>query len=161
MTCLDVTIPRDQQAMAPTPISKLLLVAAAVIWDADGRMLLTQRPAGKIYAGRWEFPGGKLEQGETPEMAVVRELREELGLVTSTACLSPLTFVSHTYPEFHVLLPVFSIRQWSAENGATLTGREGQQIAWVRAGQLRDYDLLPTATQMLPVLHEAAENFHR
>lgn len=152
MVCLDVTLPPDQQMQPPAKIDKLFLVVAAVVWDADGRVLLCQRPAGKMYAGKWEFPGGKIEAGETPEAALVRELHEELGLVTSVACLSPLTFVSHTYPEFHVMLPVYSIRQWSGN----LTGREGQQFAWLRPHDLNSYDMLPTGAKTIPAIFDAA-----
>lgn len=147
MTCIDVTVPP-----VPTKIDKLLLVAAGVIWDADGRVLLCDRPAGKAYAGWWEFPGGKIEAGETPEASLVRELREELGLETQVSCLHPLTFVSHSYPEFHVLLPVYSIRQWSG----LPKGLEGQNTAWVRLQDLNNYQLLPTAVKMMSALYDAS-----
>lgn len=147
MSCIDVTLPP-----VPTKINKLLLVVAAVVWDADGRVLIGERPADKIYPGWWEFPGGKIEAGETPEASLVRELDEELGLKTHVGCLHPLTFVSHNYPEFHVLLPVFSIRQWSGD----LTGREGQRFAWVKPNELRAYQLLPTAEKMMAAIHDAA-----
>lgn len=146
MSCIDVTLP-----LAPAKIDKLLLVVAGVVWDADGRVLLAQRPDGKIYPGWWEFPGGKIEQGETPEATLVRELDEELGLQTQVSCLYPLTFVSHSYPEFHVLLPIFSIRQWSGD----LVGREGQRFAWVRPQELKNYQLLPTAEKMMPAIFDA------
>ena len=146
MSCIDVTLPPQ-----PAKIEKLVLVVAAIVWDADGRVLLGERPEGKPYAGWWEFPGGKIEAGETPEAALVRELEEELGLKTSPACLYPLTFVSHSYPEWHVVLPVYSIRQWSGP----LSGREGQRFAWVRIEDLKNYRILPTAEKMLPALHDA------
>jgi 8-oxo-dGTP diphosphatase len=118
---------------------KLVLVAACALVDADGRVLLAQRPAGKTMAGLWEFPGGKVEAGERPEDSLIRELKEELGIVVREACLAPLTFASHAYPDFHLLMPLFVCRRWDG----TVTPREGQRLAWVRPNRLRDYPMPP------------------
>nr|WP_210292291.1 (deoxy)nucleoside triphosphate pyrophosphohydrolase [Aurantimonas endophytica] len=107
--------------------------------DADSRILLSERPTGKALAGLWEFPGGKLDQGETPEVALIRELREELGIETQAACLAPLTFASHSYDGFHLLMPLYVCRRYQG----IPTGREGQRLKWVRASQLRDYPMPP------------------
>jgi 8-oxo-dGTP diphosphatase len=119
--------------------ANLVLVAACALIDADGRVLLAQRPAGKAMAGLWEFPGGKVENGERPEDSLIRELEEELGIVVSEACLAPLTFASHTYPDFHLLMPLFVCRRWDG----TVTPREGQRLAWVRPNRLREYPMPP------------------
>ena len=119
--------------------AKLVLVAACTLIDADGRVLLAQRPAGKPMAGLWEFPGGKVERGERPEDSLIRELKEELGIVVHEACLAPLTFASHAYPEFHLLMPLYVCRRWDG----TVTPREGQRLAWVRANRLREYPMPP------------------
>jgi 8-oxo-dGTP diphosphatase len=119
--------------------AKLVLVAACALIDVDGRVLLAQRPAGKSMAGLWEFPGGKVESGERPEDSLIRELKEELGIVVQEACLAPLTFASHTYPEFHLLMPLFVCRRWDG----TVTPREGQRLAWVRPNRLREYPMPP------------------
>jgi 8-oxo-dGTP diphosphatase len=119
--------------------AKLVLVAACALIDADGRVLLAQRPAGKPMAGLWEFPGGKVERGERPEDSLIRELKEELGIVVHEACLAPLTFASHAYPEFHLLMPLYVCRRWDG----TVTPREGQRLAWVRANRLREYPMPP------------------
>ena len=126
----------------------LLLVAACALVDIDRRILITQRPQGKTMAGLWEFPGGKVEDGETPEATVVRELNEELGVVTSEACLAPLTFASHTYEAFHLLMPLFVCRRWSGIPEA----REGQQLKWVRAIDLRSYPMPPADLPLIPPL---------
>jgi 8-oxo-dGTP diphosphatase len=118
---------------------KLVSVAACALIDADGRVLLAQRPQGKSMAGLWEFPGGKIEAGETPEQSLIRELEEELGIVVKQACLAPLTFASHSYPDFHLLMPLYVCRRWDG----TVTAREGQQLAWVRPNRLRDYPMPP------------------
>jgi 8-oxo-dGTP diphosphatase len=118
---------------------KLILVAACALIDVDGRVLLAQRPPGKPMAGLWEFPGGKVESGERPEDSLIRELKEELGIVVREACLAPLTFASHTYPEFHLLMPLFVCRRWDG----TVTPREGQRLAWVRPNRLREYPMPP------------------
>ena len=119
--------------------AKLVLVAACALIDVDGRVLLAQRPAGKPMAGLWEFPGGKVERGERPEDSLIRELKEELGIVVREACLAPLTFASHAYPEFHLLMPLFVCRRWDG----MVTPREGQRLAWVRPNRLREYSMPP------------------
>jgi 8-oxo-dGTP diphosphatase len=118
---------------------KIVLVAACALVDPDGRVLLAQRPQGKPMAGLWEFPGGKVETGERPEETLIRELEEELGIVVKEACLAPLTFASHTYPEFHLLMPLYVCRVWDG----TVTAREGQGLAWVRPNRLREYPMPP------------------
>jgi 8-oxo-dGTP diphosphatase len=118
---------------------KIVLVAACALVDADGRVLLAQRPEGKPMAGLWEFPGGKVETGERPEETLIRELEEELGIVVKEACLAPLTFASHTYPDFHLLMPLYVCRRWDG----MVTAREGQGLAWVRPNRLREYPMPP------------------
>ncbi len=119
--------------------TKTVLVAACALVDADGRVLLAQRPQGKPMAGLWEFPGGKIEAGERPEQTLIRELKEELGIVVREDCLAPLTFASHAYPDFHLLMPLYVCRRWEG----TVTAREAQQLAWVKPNRLRDYDMPP------------------
>ena len=119
--------------------AKIVLVAACALVDADGRVLLAQRPQGKSMAGLWEFPGGKLEPGETPERSLIRELKEELAIDIKEACLAPLTFASHSYPDFHLLMPLFVCRRWDG----TVSALEGQQLVWVKPNRLRDYDMPP------------------
>jgi len=116
---------------------KTVLVAACALIDADGRVLLAQRPAGKAMAGLWEFPGGKVEPGERPEQSLIRELAEELGIVVDEACLAPLTFASHGYPDFHLLMPLYVCRRWEG----IVAAQEGQRLAWVRPARLRDYPM--------------------
>jgi 8-oxo-dGTP diphosphatase len=118
---------------------RLLLVAACALVDRDGRVLISQRPEGKTLAGLWEFPGGKVEAGETPEDALIRELQEELGVETKAACLAPLTFASHRYETFHLLMPLYVCRQFKG----TPFGREGQAVKWVRVKELRSYPMPP------------------
>lgn len=118
---------------------KVVLVVAAALIDTDGRVLLAERPAGRSMAGLWEFPGGKVEAGERPEQTLIRELAEELGIGVEEACLAPLTFASHTYPDFHLLMPLYVCRRWIG----TVTPREGQRLAWVRPSRLRDYPMPP------------------
>jgi 8-oxo-dGTP diphosphatase len=120
-------------------VSNLVLVAACALVDADGRVLIAQRPEGKPMAGLWEFPGGKVEQGERPEQTLIRELKEELGVTVIEACLAPLAFASHAYPDFHLLMPLYVCRRWEG----TVTATEGQQLAWVRPNRLRDYEMPP------------------
>jgi 8-oxo-dGTP diphosphatase len=129
---------------------KTLLVSAVALIDADGRVLLAQRPQGKSLAGLWEFPGGKVEPGETPESALIRELHEELGIDTHASCLAPLTFASHSYPDFHLLMPLFACRRWQG----TPQGREGQTLAWVRPNALRDYPMPPADLPLIPILRD-------
>ena len=118
---------------------KIVLVAACALVDADGRVLIAQRPEGKTMAGLWEFPGGKIEAGERPEQSLIRELKEELGIVVRDACLAPLTFASHAYPDFHLLMPLYVCRRWEG----TVIPQEGQKLAWVRPNKLQDYDMPP------------------
>lgn len=118
---------------------KLTLVVACALIDADNRVLIAQRPEGKALAGLWEFPGGKLEPGERPEAALIRELAEELGITVQEPCLAPLTFASHAYDDFHLLMPLYICRKWEGN----VTSREGQNLAWVRANKLRDYPMPP------------------
>lgn len=118
---------------------KVVLVAACALIDADGRVLIAQRPEGKSMAGLWEFPGGKVDPGERPEDALIRELNEELGIFVKEACLAPLTFASHSYEEFHLLMPLYVCRRWEG----MVTPHEGQKLAWVRPNRLRDYPMPP------------------
>ncbi|MFK0277321.1 8-oxo-dGTP diphosphatase MutT [Ensifer sp. NPDC090286] len=127
---------------------KIVLVAACALVDSDGRILLAQRPEGKSLAGLWEFPGGKVEAGETPEETLIRELEEELGIRTKVACLAPLTFASHTYDDFHLLMPLYVCRRYEG----VATGREGQAIKWVRSKALRDYPMPPADEPLIPFL---------
>lgn len=129
-------------------MTKLLLVVAVALVDADGRILLSQRPEGKALAGLWEFPGGKLEEGERPEAALIRELDEELGIKVEEPCLAPLTFASHAYPDFHLLMPLYICRRWTG----VATGREGQALKWVRPKDLRDYPMPPADAPLIPAL---------
>jgi 8-oxo-dGTP diphosphatase len=117
----------------------LVLVAACALVDADARVLIAQRPSGKPMAGLWEFPGGKVEAGERPEQTLIRELKEELGIVVDVACLAPLTFASHAYPDFHLLMPLYVCRRWQG----TVRALEGQRVTWVRPNRLRDYPMPP------------------
>lgn len=131
----------------PKPI---LLVAACALVDTDGRILLAQRPEGKSLAGLWEFPGGKVETGETPEETLVRELEEELGIITRIPCLAPLTFASHSYDSFHLLMPLFICRRYDG----FAHGREGQAVKWVRPQALRDYPMPPADEPLIPFLQD-------
>ena len=129
---------------------KIVLVSAVALIDPDGRVLLAQRPEGKNLAGLWEFPGGKVEQGETPEAALIRELREELGIDTWKSCLAPLTFASHSYDDFHLLMPLFVCRKWQGQ----VQGQEGQNLAWVRPEKLRDFPMPPADLPLIPILRD-------
>ena len=129
---------------------KLTLVVACALVDADKRVLLAQRPPGKAMAGLWEFPGGKVEPGERPEVTLIRELKEEIGITVSEACLAPLTFASHAYPDFHLLMPLYICRRWEG----LAVAREGQTLAWVRVNKLRDYPMPPADLPLLPHLED-------
>ncbi|WP_068083949.1 8-oxo-dGTP diphosphatase MutT [Polycladidibacter stylochi] len=131
---------------------KNVIVVACALLDADNRVLLAQRPEGKSMAGLWEFPGGKLESGEIPEEALIRELHEELGIVVKKECLAPLTFASYGYKDFHLLMPLFVCRRWSG----TPMGKENQALKWVRPVRLRDYDMPPADEPLIPHIMELA-----
>lgn len=128
----------------------ILLVVACALIDADGRVLLAQRPEGKAMAGLWEFPGGKIDDGETPEAALMRELHEELGVDTSESCLAPLAFASHGYDDFHLLMPLYVCRVWSGVPKA----KEGQSLAWAPPNRLRDYPMPPADLPLIPLLQD-------
>ena len=127
---------------------RLLLVAAVALVDADGRVLIAQRPEGKQLAGLWEFPGGKVEPGERPEETLIQELHEELGIVVKEACLAPLTFASHAYDGFHLLMPLYICRRWDG----FVEAREGQALKWVRPAHLRDYPMPSADEPLIPAL---------
>ncbi len=131
------------------PPSVVIVVACALI-DADGRVLLAKRPEGRSMAGLWEFPGGKLEAGETPEAALIRELREELGIEVWPTCLAPFTFASHAYDAFHLLMPLYVCRKW----GGDVVAREGQELNWVRANRLGDYQMPPADEPLRTMLRD-------
>ncbi|HEX5866324.1 MAG TPA: 8-oxo-dGTP diphosphatase MutT [Beijerinckiaceae bacterium] len=133
--------------MAPSPL-RLLLVAAVALVDPDNRVLIARRPAGKPMAGLWEFPGGKVEAGERPEETLIRELAEELGITVQEACLAPLTFASHAYETFHLLMPLYICRRWDG----LVQAREGQALKWVRPRQLREHDMPPADEPLIPAL---------
>jgi 8-oxo-dGTP diphosphatase len=132
------------------PSREVLLVAAVALIDADGRVLLARRPDGKAMAGLWEFPGGKLHPGETPEQALVRELHEELGVDTRRSCLAPIGFASHAYAEFHLLMPLYVCRVWRGRPEP----REGQELAWVRPARLGDYAMPPADAPLVAQLRD-------
>ena len=136
--------------MTMTQGKKVVLVSAVALIDVEGRILLAQRPEGKSMAGLWEFPGGKVEPGETPEEALIRELQEELGINTWSSCLAPLTFASHSYETFHLLMPLFVCRKWEGIPQA----REGQVLKWARAQELRDYPMPPADIPLIPILRD-------
>jgi len=125
--------------------AKVVLVAACALIDIDGRVLIAQRPEGKSMAGLWEFPGGKVDPGERPEDALIRELKEELGIVVNEACLAPLTFASHSYEDFHLLMPLYVCRRWEG----MVTARESQKLAWVRPNRLREYPMPPADVPLI------------
>ena len=128
----------------------ILLVVACALVDKDGRILLAQRPEGKALAGLWEFPGGKIDEGERPEEALVRELQEELGIDTHASCLSPLTFASYGYEDFHLLMPLYICRKWKG----FVMPKENQTLKWVRAQNLRDYPMPPADEPLIPILQD-------
>jgi 8-oxo-dGTP diphosphatase len=132
------------------PELKLTLVVACALIDADKRVLIAQRPEGKSMAGLWEFPGGKVEPGERPEATLIRELKEEIGIDVAEPCLAPLTFASHAYETFHLLMPLYVCRRWEG----FAVAREGQTLAWVRANRLRDYAMPPADIPLIPHLEE-------
>ncbi len=142
-----VAAPVSAPAMAEKP---MVLVAACALVDVDGRVLLARRPEGKKMAGLWEFPGGKLESGETPEAALIRELQEELGIDVARACLAPFAFASHAYPKFHLLMPLFLCRRWKGNPVA----REGQTLAWVRPYKLATYPMPAADKPLVPLLRD-------
>ena len=129
---------------------KTVLVSAVALIDVDGRVLLGQRPEGKSMAGLWEFPGGKVEEGETPEVALIRELEEELGINTWESCLAPLTFASHSYEKFHLLMPLFACRKWEG----VPQSREGQALKWVAARDLNKYPMPAADVPLIPILRD-------
>ncbi|ASM73887.1 MULTISPECIES: (deoxy)nucleoside triphosphate pyrophosphohydrolase [Roseobacteraceae] len=129
---------------------KVVLVSAVALIDVDGRVLLAQRPEGKSMAGMWEFPGGKVETGETPEAALIRELYEELGIETWQSCLAPLTFASHSYDDFHLLMPLFACRKW----GGTPMSKENQALKWVRPNDLKSYPMPAADVPLIPILRD-------
>ncbi|MBI3707553.1 MAG: 8-oxo-dGTP diphosphatase MutT [Proteobacteria bacterium] len=138
---------------APAPPSTpcpIVLVAAAALIDPDNRVLLARRPPGKAMAGLWEFPGGKVRQGETPEAALIRELAEELGIDITVACLAPFTFASHRYPEFHLVMPLYLCRRWRG----TVTAREGQELKWLRPNRLAEYPMPPADVPLIAMLRD-------
>mgnify|MGYP000604236265 CR=1 FL=1 len=127
-----------------------MLVAAGALVDADGRVLIARRPPGKAMAGLWEFPGGKVHDGETPEIALIRELREEIGIDTRQSCLAPIAFASHTYADFHLLMPLFACRVWQG----TPQPLEGQELAWARPARLGDYPMPPADIPLVAILRD-------
>ena len=129
---------------------KLVLVVACALIDADGRVLIAQRPEGKAMAGLWEFPGGKIEQGERPEETLIRELREELSIEVKEACLAPFTFASHTYADFHLLMPLYVCRRWEG----TVVAREHAALKWVRPKDLAQYQMPPADLPLIPLLRD-------
>lgn len=146
MSCIDVTVP-------PAPVvDKVIYVAAAALYDDDGRVLLSEHIK-PDWRGYWELPGGRIEEGERPEAALVRELREELQVETSVSCLSPLTFINYTYPKFHLVMLVYAIRQWSGPNNSrTVQPTEGQQVQWAFPRDMKNIKLLPADVPLIPIL---------
>jgi 8-oxo-dGTP diphosphatase len=134
----------------PTDTVKLITVSAVVMVDVDGRILIAQRPEGKNMAGLWEFPGGKIESGETPERALIRELKEELGIDTTESCLAAFTFASHRYDDFHLLMPVFLCRKWDG----FVTPQEGQVLKWVKISELKNYPMPPADKPLLAMIRD-------
>jgi len=147
---LDILVLDRETWEAQRAARPMLLVVAAALIDIDGRVLLAQRPPGKSMAGMWEFPGGKVDAGETPEAALVRELQEELGLDVGQSCLAPLAFASHDYDTFHLLMPLYACRQWRGD----MIPREGQRLAWVRPARMFDYPLPPADIPLVALLRD-------
>jgi len=143
------TIAASPQADKAMKLKVMFVVAAALV-DPDNHVLIARRPAGKPMAGLWEFPGGKVNEGETPEAALVRELREELGIEVCERCLAPFTFASHTYEHFHLLMPLYLCRKWEGD----IAAREGQELAWVRASRLGKYPMPPADLPLIPMLRD-------
>ncbi|MBT3557670.1 MAG: (deoxy)nucleoside triphosphate pyrophosphohydrolase [Rhodospirillales bacterium] len=139
--------PDDRDRASGLPI---ILVSAVALVDVDGRVLLAQRPEGKSMAGLWEFPGGKVEQGETPEFALIRELKEELDIDITSSCLAPVAFASHTYDDFHLLMPLFACRVWRGD----IAPQEGQSIQWVRPVRMGDIDMPPADAPLVALLRD-------
>jgi|TARA_B100001093_G_scaffold379287_1_gene364633 8-oxo-dGTP diphosphatase len=129
---------------------KTILVSAVALIDQDGRILIAKRPDGKSMAGLWEFPGGKVELGETPEQALVRELSEELGIKTWNSCLAPMTFASHAYEDFHLLMPLFVCRKWEG----IVIPKEEQELKWVYSSELKNYPMPPADKPLIPILRD-------
>ncbi len=146
-SCTGAAITDD---LPPLPYLKVITVVAVLLIDQDNRILLAQRPKGKPMAGLWEFPGGKIDQGETPEYALIREMNEELGIMTGEDCLQPVTFASHSYDDFHLLMPVFACRTWKG----TPQGREGQNLKWVHKQDLNKYDMPQADIPLIPLIHQ-------
>jgi 8-oxo-dGTP diphosphatase len=138
------------ETVKPEAAKPIVLVAAVALVDPDGRVLLAQRPEGKHLAGLWEFPGGKVQPGETPETALIRELEEEIGIDVVASCLAPFTFASHSYSDFHLLMPLYVCRKWSG----IVTAREGQRLAWVRPARLGDYPMPPADKPLVAMLRD-------
>jgi 8-oxo-dGTP diphosphatase len=138
----------DADRNASVQSKNVVLVAACALIDADGRVLIAQRPPGRSMAGLWEFPGGKVDLGETPEACLIRELHEELGIVVNESCLAPLTFASHNYPDFHLLMPLYVCRRWEG----TVRAQEGQELAWVRPNQMKQFPMPPADIPLIPHL---------
>ena len=136
--------------LPPLPYLKTVIVAAVLLIDADGRILLAKRPEGKPMAGLWEFPGGKMAANETPEYTLIRELYEELGIMTGIDCLQPVTFASHSYDDFHLLMPVYACRTWKG----TPRPQEKQELKWVRKENLSDYAMPPADIPLIPLIHQ-------
>jgi 8-oxo-dGTP diphosphatase len=146
----DIRLWSMRRARTPSPGPAMVLVAAVALVDGDGRVLLAQRPAGKAMAGLWEFPGGKVKPGETPEAALIRELKEELDIDVTASCLAPFTFASHGYPTFHLLMPLYVCRKWQG----IVRGVEGQNLAWVRPNRLGDYEMPPADKPLVAMLRD-------
>ncbi len=142
--------PAPAQATAPETGKRIVLVSAVALIDTDGRVLLARRPEGKALAGLWEFPGGKVDAGETPEVALIRELKEELGIDVAESCLAPFAFASHGYENFHLLMPLYLCRRWTG----AVTGREGQALAWVRPQKLAEYPMPPADKPLVALLRD-------